>query len=382
MQQSQVRAVVIDDNDDDDGDGQKQKQQQKQKQRAQTQTQTQEQHHGDKQDGDDIVLEGTQLTKLSSNAEFTDRDMDLLRSGGFHTVESIAYSTKRALCEVKGISEAKAEKLLAESYKHCNMGFSPAADILTKRKDLIQITTGSKELDALLDGGIECGSITELFGEFRTGKSQLCHTIAVTCQLSLDRSGAEGKCMYIDTENTFRPTRLVEIANYYQLAPDKVLSNVAVAKCYNTDHQTNLLIEAAAMMAEQRYALIIVDSATHLYRTDFLGRSDLASRQQHLARFLRYLSKIVEVYGVACVITNQVQAKVDVNSGSSGNTFNSDPRKPIGGHIMAHTSTTRLYLKNSKGENRICKVYHSPCLPQAECRFAISTNGIIDAKTD
>lgn len=325
-----------------------------------------------------IALEATPLTKLLDGGEISDRDIKQLKMGGFHTVESIAYSTRKALCETKGISEAKADKLLTEAYKHCNMGFTPATDFLAKRKDLIQLTTGSKALDTLLDGGIECGSITELFGEFRTGKSQLCHTLAVTCQLPVDRGGGEGKCMYIDTEGTFRPNRIVEIANYHKLSPDQVLNNIAVAKCFNTDHQTNLLIEAGAMMAEQRYALIIVDSATHLYRTDFMGRGELASRQQHLGRFLRYLSKTAEVYGVACVITNQVQAQVDGNAGM----FNSDPRKPIGGNIMAHASTTRLYLKKAKGENRTCKVYDSPCLPEGECQFAISTNGIVDAKKE
>lgn len=327
---------------------------------------------------DRVVLEATPIIKLLDNSEINDRDVKNLKNSGFHTVESVAYATKKMLCEVKGVSEQKADKLLQEAMRHCRMGFTNALEFLAKRQDLIQLTTGSKALDTLLDGGIESGSITELFGEFRTGKSQLCHTLAVTCQLPVDRGGGEGKCLYIDTEGTFRPNRLLEIARHYKLDESTVLGNVAVAKCYNTDHQTNLLHEAAAMMSEHRYSLIVVDSATHLYRTDFVGRGELASRQQHLARFLRMLQRMSEVYGVACVITNQVVAQVD----GGGGAFNPDPRKPIGGNIIAHASTTRLYLKKGKGENRMCKIYDSPCLPEGEAMFAITPNGIADAKKE
>lgn len=324
---------------------------------------------------DKVVLEATPIGKLLENSDITERDVKVLKQAGFHTVESVAYATRKMLCECKGISEQKADKLLQEAMRHCRMGFTNAMEFLAKRSDLIQLTTGSKALDTLLEGGIESGSITELFGEFRTGKSQLCHTLAVTCQLPVDRGGGEGKCLYIDTEGTFRPQRLVEIARHYKLDESSVLGNVAVAKCFNTDHQTNLLHEAAAMMSEHRYALIIVDSATHLYRTDFVGRGELASRQQHLARFLRMLQRITEVYGVACVITNQVVAQVDSMMGA-------DPRKPIGGNIIAHASTTRLYLKKGKGENRTCKVYDSPCLPEDETTFAITPHGIADPKKE
>lgn len=239
----------------------------------------------------------------------------------------------------------------------------------------LQVTTGSKELDKLLQGGIETGSITELFGEFRTGKSQLCHTLAVTCQLPINMGGAEGKCLYIDTEGTFRPERLLAVAERYELSGNDVLDNVAYARAYNTDHQTQLLIQAAAMMSESRYALIVVDSATALYRTDYSGRGELSARQMHLARFLRMLLRLADEFGVAVVLTNQVVAQVD-----GAAMFAADPKKPIGGNIMAHASTTRLYFRKGRGEQRICKIYDSPCLPESEAIFAINADGIGDAK--
>lgn len=129
----------------------------------------------------------------------------------------IAHCTIRKLVEVKGISDQKAAKLKDTVYKLVPIGFTTASQHLLQRQDLITLTTGSKELDKLLEGGIETGSLTEVFGEFRTGKTQLCHTLCVACQLPLDAGGGEGKAMYIDTEGTFRPQRLSAIAERFGL---------------------------------------------------------------------------------------------------------------------------------------------------------------------
>lgn len=179
--------------------------------------------------------------------------------------------------------------------------------------------------------------------------------------------------MYIDTEGTFRPERLVEIAKKYNLDEEKVLDNVAYARAYTTDQQNKLLVQAAALMCENKFALLVVDSATALYRTDYSGRGELSSRQMHLAKFLRMLQRIADEFGVAVVITNQVVANVDGMS-----MFGGDNKKPIGGHIMAHASQTRLYLRKGRAETRICKIYDSPSLPEGEAIFAITEQGIDD----
>lgn len=306
----------------------------------------------------------------------TSGDIKKLQDCGYHTVESVAFSTKKSLIQIKGISEVKADKILNECAKLVPMGFTTATAYHQRRAEIIMLTTGSKELDKLLGGGIETGSITEMFGEFRTGKTQLCHHLAVTCQLPVNQNGGEGKCLYIDTEGTFRPERLLAVAERYKLVPDEVLDNVAYARAYNSDHQTQLLLTAAAMMTESRYSLVIIDSATALYRTDYCGRGELAARQMHLARFLRMLLRLCDEFGVAVVITNQVVAQVD----GGGGMFAGDQKKPIGGNIIAHASTTRLYMKKGRGETRICKIYDSPCLPEAEAAFAIQPDGIGDCK--
>lgn len=301
-------------------------------------------------------------------------DVKRLRDSGFNTVESVAFATRRQLIAIKGISENKADKIIEQAAKLVPMGFTTATAFNTARSDIIQISTGSLNLDKLLDGGIETGSITELFGEFRTGKTQLCHQLCVTCQLPFDQGGGEGKALYIDTEGTFRPERCLAIAERYDLNGEDVLDNIAYARAYNSDHQTKLLTQAAEMMSKSRFALLVVDSATALYRTDYSGRAELAERQMHLARFLRQLMRLADEFGIAVVITNQVVASVD------GAMFQSDPKKPIGGNIMAHASTTRLKFSKSKENERKCLVYDSPNLAEAEAPFLITPDGITDPK--
>ncbi|KAJ5684599.1 DNA recombination/repair protein RecA monomer-monomer interface [Penicillium maclennaniae] len=284
----------------------------------------------------------TPLSALEGLVGLTARDIKLFVDAGYHTI--------------KGISEQKATKVLVEAAKLVPMGFTTATEMHARRSELISITTGSKRLDTLLGGGVETGSITEIFGEFRTGKSQICHTLAVTCQLPFDMGGGEGKCLYIDTEGTFRPVRLLAVAQRFGLVGEEVLDNVAYARAYNSDHQLQLLNQASQMMCETRFSLLIVDSATSLYRTDFNGRGELSSRQTHLAKFMRTLQRLADEFGIAVVITNQVVAQVD---GGPSAMFNPDPKKPIGGNIIAHASTTRLSLKKGRGETRICKIYDS-----------------------
>eukprot|EP00899_Mesostigma_viride_P014743 jgi/Mesvir1/2326/Mv19352-RA.1 len=302
-------------------------------------------------------------------------DIKKLKDGGFYTVDGVAHTPKRDLAKIKGLSEAKVDKIMEAVPKLIPMGFTSATVQHQMRSELLMISTGSQELDTMLRGGIETGNITEVYGEFRTGKTQLCHTMCVTCQLPIERGGGEGKALYVDTEGTFRPERLLQIAERFGMNGQDVLNNVACARAFNTEHQSRLLIEASALMADSRFCLMVVDSVTALYRTEFNGRGELSARQMHLGRFLRSLQRLADEHGVAVLVTNQVVAQVD---GSA--VFAGPQVKPIGGNILAHASTTRLAFRKGRGEERIAKVICSPTLPESEARFIIAPEGISDAK--
>ena len=300
-------------------------------------------------------------------------DITKLKSGGFYTLSSILMATLNTLCSIKGLSEAKAVKIQEVCKTSANFGFTNGWDVLEKRKKVVRLTTGSKNLDKLLNGGLESSSITEAFGEFRTGKTQLAHTLAVTAQLPIQMGGGNGKAIFIDTEGTFIPEKIIKIAERFGVDGQQCLENISYARAFTHEQQIELLSKAAEKMSNERYAIIIVDSATALFRTDFVGRGTLSERQGKLNRFLSMLTKLAETYNVVAYIVNQIVAEC-----GGASMFVSNPSKPIGGNIMGHACTTRLQLRKGRGNNRICKIYDSPCLPDSDCVFALTDAGIGD----
>ena len=304
-------------------------------------------------------------------------DIKKLKTAGICTIKGIQMTTRKKLLSIKGISEAKVDKIKEAAGKLTCNGFQTALEYSDKRKQVFRISTGSEELDKLLGGGIESMSITEVFGEFRTGKTQISHTLCVTTQLPGRNGYSGGKVVFIDTENTFRPDRLKEIADRFNLDHSAMLDNVLYARAYTSEHQMELLDCVAAKFHEEPgvFKLLIVDSIMALFRVDFSGRGELADRQQKLAQMLSRLQKISEEYNVAVFITNQMTADPGATM-----SFQADPKKPIGGNILAHASTTRISLRKGRGEVRIAKIYDSPDMPESEATFAITGGGIADAK--
>lgn len=333
---------------------------------------TEKEEKEDKEDSKDenAYQDIDKLQELGINAT----DIKKLKAAGLFTISSIIMNTRKTLTAIKGLSEAKVTKLIETAKKVQDFGFITGTEVLQRRKNILRISTGSSQLDELLRGGIESMGITEAFGEFRTGKTQLALTLCVTAQLPTNMGGGNGKVIYIDTEGTFRPDRIVNIAERFGVEPTAVLDNITYARAHTHEHQMDLLTGAAARMIDEHFALIVVDSATALFRVDFMGRGQLAERQQKLGQFLSKLMKISEEFNVAVFITNQV-----VSDPGGGAMFMADTKKPIGGHIMAHASTTRLYLRKGKAEQRICKIYDSPCLPGAEAIYQLSEGGVTNA---
>ncbi|ERN01492.1 hypothetical protein AMTR_s00002p00270090 [Amborella trichopoda] len=303
-------------------------------------------------------------------------DVKKLQDAGIYTCNGLMMHTKKSLTSIKGLSEAKVDKICEAAEKLVNCGYYTGSEVLLKRKAVVRITTGSQALDELLGGGIETLSITEAFGEFRSGKTQLAHTLCVSTQLPTTMHGGNGKVAYIDTEGTFRPDRIVPIAERFGMDPNAVLDNIIYARAYTYEHQYNLLLGLAAKMAEEPFRLLIVDSVIALFRVDFTGRGELAERQQKLAQMLSRLIKIAEEFNVAVYMTNQVIAD------PGGGVFISDPKKPAGGHVLAHAATIRLMFRKGKGEQRVCKVFDAPNLPEAEAiSFHTSLNTCLNKNT-
>ncbi|XP_068650500.1 meiotic recombination protein DMC1 homolog [Aristolochia californica] len=273
-------------------------------------------------------------------------DIKKLQDAGIFTCNGLMMHTKKNLTSIKGLSEAKVDKICEATEKIVNFGYVTGSDVLLRRKSVIRITTGSQALDELLGGGIETRQITEAFGEFRSGKTQLAHTLCVSTQLPLNMRGGNGKVAYIDTEGTFRPDRIIPIAERFGMDAGAVLDNIIYARAYTYEHQYNLLLGLGAKMSEEPFRLLIVDSIIALFRVDFSGRGELAERQQKLAQMLSRITKIAEEFNVAVYMTNQVIAD------PGGGMFISDPKKPAGGHVLAHASTVRLMFRKGKDYSR------------------------------
>ncbi|VVD03187.1 unnamed protein product [Leptidea sinapis] len=318
-------------------------------------------------------------------------DIKKLKGAGICTLKGIQMSTKKKLCNIKGFSETKVEKIKEACLKVVTFGFMTALEVSDRRKQVFKISTGSKSM-----------AITEVFGEFRTGKTQLSHTLCVTTQIP---NGAfqGGKVMFLDTEHTLYPfllytTKGIGSTGIHLDIAQSTKSRRGSCMCLPVDNdwtsrssdeelmvcwlewlvykgvsisllrtsrplQMELLDFVAAKFHEEAgiFKLLIVDSIMALFRVDFSGRGELADRQQKLAQVLSKLQKMTADPGATL-------------------SFQADPKKPIGGNILAHASTTRIALRKGRGENRIAKIYDSPDLPESEATFAITNGGVADAK--
>jgi len=295
-----------------------------------------------------------------------------LEAAGIYDLMGLAVMSPPALSEMAGVGEAVARKAIQAARSMMNLGFVSGEEFAKKRENVTFITTGSEALNELLGGkGVESGSITEAYGAFGSGKTQLALSLAVNTQLPKEKGGVNGKAVYIDTESTFRPERIKQIAEALGASPEKVLKNILVARAFNSDHQILLMDKINEMIKDgEPIKLVIIDSLTTHFRAEFAGRGQLADRQQKLNRYLHNLQKLSDQHNIAIFVTNQVMANPAVMFG--------DPTTAIGGHILGHASTYRLYLRRGKAGSRVAKLIDSPNLPENECQFWLTEAGVRD----
>ncbi len=290
-----------------------------------------------------------------------------LEQAGYKDLLSMAVATIGELVEAAGVTESVARKMINAARDSMRMGFETGTEVLQRRGTISKISTGSQNFDTMMGGGFETAAITECFGEFGCGKTQIGHLLCVAAL----KEDSEAYAVYIDTENTFRPERIQQLAQGAGLDAEDALSRLMVARAYNSDHQMLLAEKVDSLIAEgKKIRLLVIDSLTSHFRAEFIGRGTLAERQQKLNRHMHALSKVAQTHNLCVYVTNQVMAKPDQ--------FFGDPTHAIGGHVVGHASTFRIYLRKGKKGTRVAKLIDAPNLPDAEVCFEVQEGGLRD----
>ena len=323
---------------------------------------------------------------------------DKLRDNGYDSYQSIAVASPGELSNTADIGESNANDIIQAARGAADIGgFETGSDVLERREEIGKLEWLIPEIDEMLGGGVETQSITEVYGEFGAGKSQVTHQLAVNVQLPTDAGGLHGRCIFVDSEDTFRPERIDEMVHglsdevieeamkdrEIDGSPDDeeameelvqaFLDKIHVAKAFNSNHQILLAEKAQEIAAEYEddeypVRLVCIDSLTAHFRAEYVGRGELADRQQKLNKHLHDIDRVGNLYNAATVVTNQVQSNPD--------SFFGDPTKPIGGNILGHKSTFRMYLKKSKADKRIVKLVDAPNLPDGEAVMRVQGEGL------
>jgi DNA repair protein RadA len=294
-----------------------------------------------------------------------------LREAGLNDLMAVAVASPSTLADVAEIGTNVAQKIILAAREAADVGGFETGDIiLERRKSVAKLTTGAKALDELLGGGLESQAITECYGEFGAGKSQIAHQLAVNVTRGLDEGGLDSDTVWIDSEQTFRPERIKQMSDAFGLDTEAILKRVHVARAFNSHHQMLLVDKASELVKDFPIRLIVVDSLTAHFRAEYVGRGVLAERQQLLNKHIHDLMRFGDVHNAVIYVTNQVHSKPDA--------FFGDPTRPVGGHVVGHSATFRVYLRKSKGGKRIARLIDSPNLPEAEAVFTVSEDGVRD----
>ena len=302
------------------------------------------------------------------------RQIKLLQESGISTAEALAMSPGMIVANIDGLGDKTAKKLIWNARNALGMTeFIPAEKI---DENVEYITTGSSELNKILGGGFQTGKLTEVYGPFKSGKTALASTIAVTCQLPKKKGGLDASVAYIDTENTFSKEKIKRIAKRFGLNPKDVLSRIYHARIYSSDHQSQMIQKAETICKTRGARLIIVDSLMALLRSEYVGIGKLAVRQGVLNSMIHGLSRIAETYNCAVLLTNQVATKMmGMFSGNDA----------IGGNIVAHGCHFRVMFKtkgfsSNSSLKRRAVIVDAPDPPPNECEFFITAAGVADTE--
>ncbi|GAB6879595.1 DNA repair and recombination protein RadA [Halorubrum gandharaense] len=323
---------------------------------------------------------------------------DKLVDSGFESYQSIAVASPGELSNTADIGESSASDIINAAREAADVGgFETGATVLERREEIGKLSWQIDEVDDLLGGGMETQSITEVYGEFGAGKSQVTHQMAVNVQLEQENGGLDGGCIFVDSEDTFRPERIDDMVRGLDddILADEMerreiegtpadeeameelvaafLDQIHVAKAFNSNHQILLAEKAKELAGEHEETdwpirIVCVDSLTAHFRAEYVGRGELAERQQKLNKHLHDLMRLGDLFNTAILVTNQVASNPDSYFG--------DPTQAIGGNILGHASTFRIYLRKSKGDKRIVRLIDAPNLADGEAVMRVQGAGL------
>jgi DNA repair protein RadA len=321
-----------------------------------------------------------------------------LNEAGFDSYQSLAVASPGELSNTADVGESTSADIIQAARKEADIGgFETGSQVLERRERIGKLSWQIDEVDELLGGGVETQSITEVYGEFGSGKSQITHQLSVNVQLPSEQGGLHGSVIFIDSEDTFRPERIDDMVRglpeealqatmndreiegtpddeeAMEELVDDILDKIHVAKAFNSNHQMLLAEKAQELAGEHEdgdwpVRLVCIDSLTAHFRAEYVGRGQLATRQQKLNKHLHDIDKVGNLYNTAIVVTNQVSSNPD--------SFFGDPTQPIGGNILGHKSTFRMYLRKSKGDKRIVRLVDAPNLADGEAVMRVQDGGL------
>ncbi|MHA1451117.1 MAG: DNA repair and recombination protein RadA [Candidatus Hodarchaeales archaeon] len=297
-------------------------------------------------------------------------------ASSYSSLSMVAIIAPQELAKELNISLKMAKHIVTTARGKIGINPITAVELLEKQLDRRNLTTGSQKLDEILGGGVQTGSITEFSGAFSSGKTQIAFQLSINAQMSEDFGGLNGSVYFIDTESTFSPKRVFEIAknveNSKKITDAKTaLTKIYISKAFNAQHQVELVKKADRMIGEKNIKLLIIDSIASHFRAEFLGKDMLSKRQQVLMAHAEMLQKYADSYGIAIVVTNQVIGNFDTF-------FDGSAVEPALGLAWAHRPAHRILLRKSKGTARIARIFDSPELPEREALFYINERGITD----
>ncbi len=280
-----------------------------------------------------------------------------LLKAGLTTVESLALCEPSQLAEILGLAPELCREIVENAVRHLPFRLEKAQN----GEQVAYVTTGCRALDDLLGGGVETGAVTELVGEFGTGKTQLCHQLCVTVQLPREEGGLEAGAVYIDTEGTFRPERIVQMASRFNLEPRKALRNILYARARNKAEQLALIIEAEKLVRE-KIRMVILDGIAAFFSG---GRNGNAKVVREMLIHLSRLRVLARKHNLAVIITNHVVSKPGIVE-----------KMPFGDPYTAVIVDTRVFLYKVRETLRRAETVFGA--PAGSTVFSIAENGVVD----